>query len=226
MVRFQALRGGLIALAAGLFLFTTNTAHALPSFALQTGLACKSCHIGAFGPQLTPLGRAFKIGGYTQKSGDGWQSTFPVALMFLGSYTNTQQGQGMPAAQHYGPNGNFAMDQINVFLGGRITDYAGAFVQGAFDGITSSFKLDNTDLRLTTPLSVDNTELRIGLSVNNGPTVQDPYNSTYAWGYPFASSALAPTPAAQPILAGTLLGNSLGATVYGWYDRSLYLAGC
>lgn len=37
------------------------------------------------------------------------------------------------------------------------------------------------------------------------------------------SSALVPTPAAQPLLAGGLAGNSLGATVYAWYDRSLYL---
>lgn len=59
--------------------------------------------------------------------------------------------------------------------------------------------------------------------MNNGPIVQDPYNSAFAWIFPFASSALAPTPAAQPLLAGGLIGNSTGATVYAWYDRSLYL---
>ena len=57
----------------------------------------------------------------------------------------------------------------------------------------------------------------------NGPTVQDPFNSTYAWGYPYVSSILVPVPTAQPLLAGGLIGNSLGATVYAWYDRSLYL---
>jgi hypothetical protein len=66
-------------------------------------------------------------------------------------------------------------------------------------------------------------EVRLGLDVNNGPTVQDPFNSSYAWGYPYASSALVPTPTAQPLLAGGLLGNSVGATIYSWYDRSLYL---
>ena len=40
-------------------------AKAVPSFAAQTGQPCTACHIGAFGPQLPPVGRAFKIGGYT-----------------------------------------------------------------------------------------------------------------------------------------------------------------
>ena len=199
-----------------------SLAQAVPSFAQQTGQPCSSCHIGAFGPQLTAFGRAFKIGGYTQTGGDA-ATPIPLSLMLLGSYSNTTKGQGGPAANNYGDNGNFAMDQISLFAGGRITDYAGAFVQVTFNGIASSFHLDNTDLRLTTPFDVGDTELRVGLDINNGPTVQDPYNSTYAWGYPYVGSALVPTPAAQPLLANGLTGNSLGATLYAWYDRSLYL---
>jgi hypothetical protein len=209
--------------ALAILLALPRSARAVESFAMQTGQPCTACHIGAFGPQLTAFGRAFKIGGYTQTGGDGWQSTFPVSAMLFSSYTDTTKGQGGPAAEHYGPNGNFAMDQISLFLAGRVTDYAGGFVQGTFNGISSALKLDNTDLHLTTPLSLGDSELRIGLDVNNGPTVQDPYNSTYAWGYPYVASALAPTPAAQPLLAGGLIGNSLGATVYAWYDRALYL---
>lgn len=218
--------GTAIVVMAAIVWVAPHKARAVPSFALQTGQPCTACHIGGFGPQLTAFGRAFKIGGYVQTGGEGWQSHVPVSLMFLSSYTNTTKGQGQPAAEHYGPNGNFAMDQISAFLAGRITDYAGGFVQGTFNGITSAFKLDNSDVRLTTPLDVKNTELRVGLDINNGPTVQDPYNSTYAWGFPYVASALAPTPAAQTILSGLgLAGNSLGATVYGWYDRSIYLEG-
>lgn len=202
--------------------FSPGLARAIPSFAQQTGQPCTACHIGAFGPQLTAFGRAFKIGGYTQTGGDA-ATPIPISLMLLGSYSNTTKGQGGPAANNYGDNGNFAMDQISVFLGGRLNDYAGALVQGTFDGIASSFHLDNSDLRLTTPLTVYDAELRLGLDVNNGPTVQDPYNSTYAWGYPFVASALVPVPTAQPLLANGLIGNSVGATVYAWYDRSLYV---
>ena len=209
-------------LAAVIVALAPSLAQAVPSFAQQTGQPCSSCHIGAFGPQLTAFGRAFKIGGYTQTGGDT-TTPIPLSLMLLGSYSNTTKGQGGPAANNYGDNGNFAMDQISVFAGGRIADYAGAFVQVTFNGIDSSFHLDNTDLRLTTPFHVGDTELRVGLDINNGPTVQDPYNSTYAWGYPYVASALVPTPAAQPLLANGLTGNSLGATLYAWYDRSLYL---
>ena len=209
-------------LAAAIVAFFPTLARAVPAFAQQTGQPCATCHIGAFGPQLTAFGRAFKIGGYTQTGGDT-KPLIPFALMLLGSYNNTTKGQGAPAANNYGSNGNFAMDQISVYAAGRISDYAGAFVQGTFDGIASAFSLDNTDLRLTAPFDVNNTELRLGMDLNNGPTVQDPYNSTYAWGYPFAASALVPSPTAQPLLANGLIGNSIGATLYAWYAHSLYV---
>jgi hypothetical protein len=221
--REHPIRAHVVVITAIVMILFPQLAQAVPSFALQTGQPCTACHIGAYGPQLTAFGRAFKIGGYTQTGGDGWQSAVPASVMLLGSYTNTNKGQGAPAATHYGPNGNFAMDQISIFLAGRINDYAGGFVQGTFNGIQSTLKLDNTDLRLTSPFDVRNTELRLGMDINNGPTVQDPYNSTYAWGYPYVASSLAPVPAAQPLLAGGLIGNSIGVTVYGWYDRSLYL---
>jgi len=211
----------IIAAAVVCLLLLTSGAEAVPAYAQQTGQPCTACHIGAFGPQLKPFGRAFKIGGYTQTGGDE-ATPIPLALMLLGSYTNTTKGQGAPAANNYGANGNFAMDQISLYFAGRINDYAGAFVQGTFDGIRSAFYLDNVDIRLTAPFDVRDTELRLGLDVNNGPTVQDPFNSTYAWGYPFVSSPLAPAPAAQPLLAGGMIGNSIGATIYAWYDRSVY----
>ena len=219
----HSIRLGVAVLAASVMLLFPQLARAVPSFALQTGQPCTSCHIGAFGPQLTAFGRAFKIGGYTQTGGDGWQSAIPVSAMLLGSYSNTTKGQGAPAANNYGANGNFAMDQISVFLAGRINDYAGGMAQVTFDGIASAGYLDNTDLKLTTPFDIKDTELRVGLDVNNNPTVQDPFNSSYAWGYPYVASALVPTPAAGSLLNGALAGNALGASVYAWYDRSLYL---
>jgi hypothetical protein len=198
-------------------------ANALPSFAAQTGEPCTTCHVGAFGPQLTPFGRAFKIGGYTQTGGEGLASQIPFSAMVQGSFTHTNESQPGAAAPHFGDNNNFAVDQVSLFLAGRLSDYAGAFVQGTYSGISRAFHLDNTDIRLTTPLSLSDSELRIGVSVNNAPTVQDPYNSTPVWMFPFFSSSLAPTPAAQPLLDGGLAGNSLGVTGYLWYDHQLYI---
>jgi len=149
-------------------------AYAVPAFAQQTGQPCSACHIGSFGPQLTPLGRAFKIGGYTQTGGEGLASKVPLSAMLLPSFTNTGSGQPGGAAPHFGDNNNVAMDQVSIFLAGRVADYAGGFVQGTYSGVDRTFLLDNTDLRLTTPLSLDDTELRIGASLNNGPAVQTP----------------------------------------------------
>jgi hypothetical protein len=219
-------RSGALAVLVPLMLAAAvQPSQAVPSFAAQTGQPCTACHVGAFGPQLTPLGRAFKIGGYTQTGGEGPLSKIPLAGFVLNSFTHTNAPQPQPAAPDFGRNNNPSLDQVSLFFAGRITDFAGAFVQGTYDGVDHTVHLDNTDIRLTTLLDAGGQDLRLGLSVNNGPTVQDPYNSTFAWIYPFASSALAPVPTAQPLLAGGLIGNSLGTTVYGWYDRSLYVEG-
>src|SRR5262249_19525308 len=135
-----------------LVICVTPRANAVPAFARQTGQPCTTCHIGSFGPQLTPFGRDFKIGGYTQAGGEGLASKIPLSAMLLPSFTNTGAGQPGGAAPHFGDNNNVAMDQISVFLAGRITDYAGAFVQGTYSGGDRAFLLDNTDVRLTTPL--------------------------------------------------------------------------
>ena len=211
----------IVVLLAGIA--ATTRANAVPAFAQQTGQPCTTCHIGGFGPQLTPFGRAFKIGGYTQTGGEGLAAKIPLSAFIISSFTHTNAAQPGPAAAHFGDNNNAALDQVSLFLAGRATDYLGGFVQGTYSGIARSFHLDNTDIRLTTPLSLGDSELRIGASLNNGPTVQDAFNSTPVWMFPFAASALAPTPAAQPLLAGGLVGNSLGLTAYAWYDRRIYL---
>ncbi len=54
--------GAFFALFISLFL-QVPTASAVPSYARQTGFPCKSCHY--MPPELTPLGRAFKLNGYT-----------------------------------------------------------------------------------------------------------------------------------------------------------------
>ena len=212
-------------LLAALAVAAARPAQAVPSFALQTGQPCTTCHIGAYGPQLTAFGRAFKLGGYTQTGGKGWQSAVPVSLMFLGSYSTTSRGQGGPAAPHYGDNANATIDQISGFLGGRIASFAGALVQVTYDGVGHGFALDNSDFRITKPFTLGNAQVQLGIDVNNGPTVQDPYNSSYAWGYPFVASALVPTPTASVLLDGGLSGSSIGVTAYAWYDQALYLEG-
>jgi len=217
-----------LAVALGVLLTglaVSPTAEAVPSFAAQTGQPCAACHIGAFGPQLTPFGRAFKVEGYTAQGGDGLASQIPLSAMVLGSFNQT--ATSYPAGsqpQHYGVNNNLSLDQISVFLAGRVSDYAGGFVQGTWSDVNNQTHLDQMDLRpFTTTLDVGDMQVRIGVTVNNTPGVQDPYNSSFAWGFPYVASVLAPVPAATPLLAGRLANNTTGVTAYAWIDRGLYL---
>ena len=58
-----------------------ESAWAVPSYARQTGYPCVKCHVGAFGPQLTPYGIKFKINGYTETDHKGFK--IPVAAMVM-----------------------------------------------------------------------------------------------------------------------------------------------
>lgn len=214
------------ALAASAML-ASHDAHAIPAFASQTGQSCTACHIGGFGPQLTPIGRAFKIGGYTQGGGDGIAAKIPLSLMIATSFNNTGADQN-PAPQHYGPNNNFSLDQISGFVGGGIGDHVGGLMQFTWSDVGNTAHVDNMDLRpYTTAFTVGDKELRVGATLNNTPTVQDPYNTTFAWGFPYYLSALAPAPTGGPLIASQPgLGQSaIGYTAYAWYDNKLYLEG-
>src|SRR5215475_2490292 len=81
-----------IILAVLLLIGMESRAFAVPSFAEQTGQRCSMCHVGGLGPQLTPFGRRFKLGGYTLRGGDqGF--TLPVAGMIVASFLHTQKDQ-------------------------------------------------------------------------------------------------------------------------------------
>src|SRR5438105_2536853 len=83
-----------------------SPALAVPSFAIQTGQPCAACHIGAFGPQLTPYGRDFKLHGYT--AGDGKDHGLPLAFTTQTSFTHTLAPQSGGAAPGFRDNDNFA----------------------------------------------------------------------------------------------------------------------
>src|SRR5271166_5390470 len=168
--------------------------------------------------------RAVKIGGYTQAGGQGPLASIPLAATAITSFTHTGSAQPSPPASHFADNNNVALDQVSLYLAGRVSPWAGGFIQGTYNDVSRAVFLDQADVRpFTTAIELGDTTLRVGISVNNNPTVQDPYNSTYVWGYPFVSSSLAPTPAAQPAIASALSENAIGVTAYAWYEQHLYL---
>lgn len=208
----------LVVLALAL-LATTPSAFAVPSFARQTGLPCTQCHTGAFGPALTSFGRTFKLNGYTLGSGDA----LPISAMAVGSFTNTSQRLPDKAADHFDDNNNAALDEVGLFYAGKITQHIGAFVQITYDGISRDTSWDNLDVRYATFTTLFGHDAVVGVSVNNSPTVQDLWNTTPVWGYPYVASALAPTPAASALISDGLGQQVIGASAYTMIDDHLYL---
>jgi hypothetical protein len=195
-------------------------AGAVPAFAIQTGEPCSGCHVGGFGPQLTPFGREFKLNGYTLRTAS---FNVPLSAMAVASYIRTAKAQDPPPADGFGGNDNFALDQFSLFFAGGFGDHFGAFVQGTYDGVGKAWSWDNLDLRAVTAVKAGKTDVTLGASLNNSPTVQDAWNTLPAWGYPYTSSGLAPGPSASPLLNGNLAQVSMGLTGYAWINSEVYL---
>src|SRR5690348_11711669 len=191
-----------IVVAALLAIATTRHAAALPSFAQQTGQPCATCHVGAFGPQLTPFGRAFKLGGYTLAAPDS--HSIPLAAMLVASYTHTRSDQPGNAGPHDGPNDNFSVQEASLFLAGRLSDHVGVFAQTTYSDIDRLLTLDNVDVRYARQVKIGEKPATFGVSVNNNPGVSDVWNTLAAWRFPYMASELVPQMAAAPLIEGAL----------------------
>ena len=215
-------------------------ADAVPSFARQTGMACAACH--TVFPELTPFGREFKLNGYVldnirQVTGIDTanrqtlaiNSIPPVSAMLQVSYTHT--GKALPDTAL---PGNLAKDgevlfpqQLSLFYAGKIADELGAFMQLTYDGAADHFGFDNTDIRYAHHLSfggpnANDHHVIVGLTLNNNPTVQDVWNTTPAWGFPYSSSSVAPGQIASAQIDGRLGQSVAGLGVYMWLDDHWY----
>jgi hypothetical protein len=210
------LAGGALVGAAALA--PMRPAQAVPAFAQQTGQPCKACHVGGFGPELTPFGREFKLGGYTLRA----HASIPVAAMAITSFTHTNRDQ-VPAPEHLSRNDNLVLDEAAIFFAGGVGKHFGGFAEITYEGIEKHFSWDNLDLRASTPARVFGTDATLGLSLNNSPTVQDPWNTLPAWGFPFTDTEVSPTPDAAPLIDDALAQNVLGLTAYAWVAHKAYV---
>jgi hypothetical protein len=199
-----------------------RSAQAVPSFARQTDMPCAQCHTLSFGPALTEYGREFKLNGYSWGQGD---SPMPVALMIQGGFSHSDAPQPDPPAPHYSRNNNISVDQISLFYGGRLTEHSGAFVQATYSGPDRNTSWDNMDVRYARAIELAGTEAVVGLSLNNNPTVQDLWNSTPAWGFPYITSPLVPGASAATLIEGGLAQTVLGVTAYTMIHNHVYLEG-
>ncbi len=207
------------------------TVLAVPSYARQTGLACSGCHYAP--PELNPAGRRFKLLGYVDRTDetkviktDGGKkraaldllSSLPLSVMLETSFTSVKSP--LPTSQ----NGNFEFPQdISLFLSGAWTDNVGSFLQVTYDTQNDHFTSDNTDIRYANKTKLGGKELVYGLDLNNNPTVEDLWNSTPAWGFPWISSDFAPTPSAHALINGGLAQDVAGFGGFAMWDNHLYL---
>jgi hypothetical protein len=168
-------------------LLATGPAHAVPSFARQTGQPCAACHT-AF-PELTPFGRRFKLAGYTLQGGD-WKGP-PVALMAMPGFTHTRSAQDAPPDPGLKTNDNFVTQQVTGLLAGQIYGNLGSFIQVSGNPVTGQVWFDGSDVRYVDQFKIFGADAYLGLTANNTPTIQDVWNTVNAWQFPELSSSVA-----------------------------------
>jgi hypothetical protein len=230
----RSLSGSAVISAFVVVLFTAwlsaPAARAVPSFTRQTGFPCSSCHTTP--PELTPLGRQFKLNGYTmtgmptttvpgkgKESGLNLLQTLPLSVFFDAAYTSTNTKQ--TGTQ----NGSFEFpEDVSLFLAGQWAKHVGSFVQLTYDTQNDHFSWDNTDIRYANTTKLGGKDMAWGISMNNSPTVEDLWNSTPAWGYPFINNDFAPTPVASAIVNLSLAQDVAGVGAYTMLNNHFYIA--
>ena len=222
----------LIALVA---LMATPTAWAVPSFARQTGMACEACH--TVFPELNHFGRMFKANGYnidnlkpvrgitaTKQEMLALSGLPPISLMVQVSQTNLSKN--LPEGTDLGTSqsGTVAFpQQISLFYAGKIAPGVGSFIQLTYGNDSGTVGIDNVDLRWADNRVLEGDHsLVYGIDANNNPTVQDLWNSTPAFGYPYASSNAAVPPIAGTQIDGTLGQDVAGLSAYVMWNEALY----
>lgn len=204
-------------------LLKPQLASAVPSFAMQTGQPCSACHT-AF-PELTPFGREFKLHGYTAGGGLPITKAPPLAAMIQGpQFEHFEKNLDAPPTSDTHTNDNVVLNQASLFYGGQIYGNLGAFIQGTYDGVAHNWALDNTDIRYADNVQLFGIDFIYGIDANNNPTVQDVWNTTPAWGFPYISSATGPAfaPPQTQIGGGFFAAQVAGAGVYTWWHDMVY----
>ena len=200
---------------------------AVPSFARQTGLPCQSCH--TVYPELTAFGRSFKLNGYTltglkQVEASGERGNLRInqipALSAMLTVGLTHTAENQPGQQN---NDIEFPQELSLFYAGEITPHIGSFIQLTYEQASDNITWDNTDIRYANHTNAFGGDTIYGVTLNNSPTIQDVWNSTPVWGYPYNGSATAPGPAAATLVEDALAQDSVGLGGYALVKDHLYV---
>jgi hypothetical protein len=228
-----SLAAAIVSLALSLL---SPDAFALPVFARQTGQNCLACHAGGQFPELTPYGRMFKMTGYTIGA-----RTVPLSVMGVATYSrvaDTSKSDDPPA--DFQKNGAPLFATGSLFIAGKVTDNIGAFAQITYDNYAGQAvgasgnndgrfqghsNADNMDFRYADHLIDANRDVVFGLSLNNNPSVSDPWNTAAAW----MQYVPVPSPTSSQFVDGNAPfpsfgagGNIAGISAYAFWNKTLY----
>src|SRR5271169_6012526 len=154
----------------------------------------------------------------------------PISMMSITGYTHTQAPLTPPSAP-YSTNENWVLSPVSGFWGGAVTDHIGAFAQvtynapgpgGFADPFGHTWTWDNTDVRYADETMIGNVIVIYGITANNNPSVQDLWNTTPAWVFPYASSNLGSTPGASTMIEGAFAAHVVGLGGYTMINDMLY----
>ena len=203
--------------------------YGVPSYARQTGLACSACHYQFL--TLTPFGRKFKLDGYTltnlttvtekDSTNGGRLDLSPFSLLSaMATASVTHTSDDLPDTQN---NAAALPQELSGFLAGRISSDIGLFTQFTYAGADGAFGIDNIDIRFARKTTIGSgTELHYGVTLNNSPSVQDLWNTTPVWGFPFIGAEGAPGGAASALIDDALAQNVLGLGGYAMVGDLVY----
>jgi hypothetical protein len=185
-----------------------------------------------------------KLQGYYTKAvqpppdaGDGGKEYVPpISMMAIVGLTHTQANLGEligAPPDPYSQNNNVVLSPFSAFWGGAITDNIGAFAQVTYNAIgpgpsgdpfdRHTWTWDNTDVRYANTAHFGPLDFVYGITANNNPTVQDLWNTTPAWSFPYAVSSLFGPQNPGTIIEGAFAAHVTGVGVYTMINDLLYL---
>ncbi len=202
---------GVLSLMCVVALALPKNAHAIPSYARQTGFACDICH--TVYPHLTPFGRDFKLHGYVMDTAESVKASgnaqmpgvninrIPmVSARIVSMWSNqaggnngivpkgvTTAGQGfMSFPSGYNDKETFNLvGDSSIYFGGKIAPNMGTFLE--FTGINDeggSLGLGMVDFAVAEApdTTLGGKQVVYGIRGVDGVFVGDPSNSLGMWG--------------------------------------------
>lgn len=227
-----------IILTVALLFLGIQSAYALPSFSRQTGQACSACHV-SYG-ELTPVGRQFKLMGYSAGN-----YVIPLSVTGVASVSKINNtSSSIDPTITMAKNGSVIPEEASAYIAGKFYENLGGYIKLTLNasntnpvfnsqGIQTGTKvggdtyLDASEIRYAMSLLNDSHNIVVGASLNNAPTVQDLWKISPVNGFPYRSSNLinawgigqfGPT----TMIDGSLNSQVAGISLYTMIDESIY----